>query len=193
MERNSIYHKCAEILGGHAQDVIVRMSSLTPTLGGLTLEAGGRSRRYAEGVKVSFKGRVLAPGQATCDAGGEAPPGWAGHGEAWRALGGYFICAFHVFRVAQDLARHIAVNMGLGPELADTREGVENVIGEFLNIIIGLTSSDWAKKGLEILFDPPEKLGGHLIDPIPPGSEAYHLAIGLRDGQEISVFLNFLF
>jgi CheY-specific phosphatase CheX len=166
------------------------MSSLTPTLGGLTLEAGGQSRQYAEGVKVNFKGRALSLSQGPGEAAGQEAGGSGGVGQA---LGGYFICAFHVFRVAQELARRIAVKMGLGPGLADTREGVENVIGEFLNVIIGLTSSDWAKKGLEILFDPPEKLGGHLIDPIPTGSEAYHLAINLMDGQEISIFLNFLF
>jgi hypothetical protein len=146
------------------------MSSLTSTLGSLTLETGGATRSYAEGVKVSFKGQA--------------------HGEA---LSGYFICAFHVFKTAQSLASYIAVKLGLGPELAVKREGVENVLAELLNIIIGLTSSDWAKHGLEIVFDPPEKLGGHLIDPIPEGSAAYHLTLSLPEKREIAIFLNFLF
>ena len=81
--------------------------------------------------------------------------------------------------------------MDLGPKLALKREGVENVLAELLNIIIGLTSSDWAKLGLEIIFDPPEKLGGHLIDPIPAGSAAYHLTIAFPDKREIAIFLHF--
>ncbi|MDR1871430.1 MAG: hypothetical protein LBS60_05810 [Deltaproteobacteria bacterium] len=165
---NSIYHDCAGILGQHAQDVLTRMSSIAPALGALTYETGSLNRQYAEAVKVSFRGQA---------------------GEA--ATKGYLIWAFHVFKVAQELGRDIAVKMGLEAELAGTREGVENILGETLNIIIGLTSSDWSQKGLDIVFDPPEKLGAHLIDAIPPDQKAFHVTLTLEKGPDISIFLHF--
>ncbi|MDR1086245.1 MAG: chemotaxis protein CheX [Deltaproteobacteria bacterium] len=171
METSSIYHKCAEILGQHAQDVMVRMSSVAHPGESLKLETKSLKRRYAEGVKVSFRG--LSPDN--------------------KPIAGFFICAFHLYNAARDLARDIAVKMGLGPELSDTREGVENVLGEFLNIIIGLTCSDWTKEGLDINFDPPEKLGGHRIEPVSQEALAYHLTLKMTGAREISIFLNFLF
>ncbi|MDR1607612.1 MAG: chemotaxis protein CheX [Deltaproteobacteria bacterium] len=169
MDKISIYRQSAEVLGRHALDVIARMSSLEGSLGGLWREDGLKARRYVEAVRVNFQGTVAA-----------------------KPVKGFFICAFHVFQVAQELAQAIALKMGLSREMAQDREGVENVLGELLNIIIGLTCPDWAKIGLEIDFDPPEKLGGHHIEPMAEGARAYHLSINLPESREISIFVNFI-
>ncbi|MDR1394954.1 MAG: chemotaxis protein CheX [Deltaproteobacteria bacterium] len=161
----TITQRCARVLGRHARDVLAKMSSITDLAEELTLETARRNTSYSEAVKVSFRGK-------------------SPHGP----VDGFFICAFHSYRLAEDLARDIAVRMGLGPELADTREGVDNVLAELLNIIIGLTSADWIKIGLDISFDPPEKLGGHQIQPIALGAAVYLLTLKLDPQREISLF-----
>jgi CheY-specific phosphatase CheX len=149
---------------------MAKMSTLTPRLDALVRAEVQRGHSFVEGVKVNFRGRAQG-----------------------RLTRGFFICAFDAFPVAQSLARNIAVKLGLGQDLAANREGVENVLAEFLNIIIGLTCSDWAKNGLEIDFDPPRRLGTHDLDPAPPGTEAYHLTLKLPDNREIAIFLSFQF
>jgi hypothetical protein len=146
------------------------MSSLSAVAGGLAREANLADGQYVEGARVDFKGQIQG-----------------------RPVGGFLICAFHVFQVAQDLARAIAVKMGLDPEMASHRQGVENVLAEFLNIIIGLTCSDWAKFGLDIVFDPPEKLVAHYLAPVAKEDEAYHMTFKLSGGdRRIDFFLRFL-
>ena len=157
--------RLAETLGRHASGVFKTMSGLTPA--GLAISEAGPSEGplHPMGVRVDFKGRD-------------------GSGTPWS---GFFICAFATMEAARDIAG--AISAKLGVDSADDPAGVDNVLGEYLNIVIGLTCSDWAKGGLETEFDPPRRLEARPDSGAGPGSRCFHLTMTLDGHPSISLFL----
>jgi hypothetical protein len=157
--------RLAEVLGRHASEVFKAMSGLEP-LGPEIAEAGpGAGPLHPMGARVDFHGR---------DASG-AP--WSG----------FFVCAFATLAAARDVASAIAAKLGV--EVADDPEGVDGVLGEYLNIVIGLTCSDWAVGGLETVFDPPLPLAATTDGGVPPRSRSFHLAMAIEGHPSMSLFL----
>ncbi|MDR2442378.1 MAG: hypothetical protein LBE31_02520 [Deltaproteobacteria bacterium] len=163
-----MYHRLAEILGRHAAGVFKTMSGLEPDRLEIVEALQTDGPRYPVGVRVDF----------------------LGNNQANRKVSGFFICAFETFDAAKDIAVVIAKKMGVLDSLSgDDLEGVDNVLGEFLNIIIGLTCSDWSDHGLTTEFDPPEKLVLCPEVENPLGSRGFHLTMTAIDHPPISFFL----
>jgi CheY-specific phosphatase CheX len=165
-----MYHRYAEILGKHASDVFKSMSGLTPTKINVFPTGVFQKITYPLGVRVDF----------------------SGSSDLGHLVTGFFICAFDSFEAASEIAKSIAVHLGLEAQIAEQKEGVDNVVAEFLNIVIGLTCSDWAESGLRIDFNPPEKLVEHHIHPVSKEAMAFHLIIETSDSLKVSIFLNFM-
>jgi hypothetical protein len=125
---------------------------------------------YPLGVRVNFSGREANIG----------------------SFNGFFVCAFETVNSAGDIASAIARKMGLLPPSSDDIIGIDNVLGEFLNIVIGLTCSDWSEHGLEAEFDPPLNLSKHDQKETLVSAGAYHLTMTTDQHPPVSIFLVFL-
>jgi hypothetical protein len=105
---------------------------------------------------------------------------------------GFFLCAFETVEAARDIAAVIASKLGVEGCLDSTIESVDNILGEFLNIVIGLTCSDWADRGLVTEFTPPRKLAQWQSLDFVAGEIAFHLSLKTISHPDVSVFLVFL-
>jgi hypothetical protein len=166
----TVYHRWAEILGQHAAKVFQIMSGLFPeSLEIVEADIDG-GPRYPLGVRVDFKGRD--------------------QGE--KTVKGFFVCAFDTIESAGDIASAIAIKLGLAPPPPGDATDIDNVLGEFLNIVIGLTCSAWAEHGLTTEFDPPQTLSMHDKDATLVWTKAYHLTMSIENHPAVSIFLVFL-
>jgi hypothetical protein len=102
---------------------------------------------------------------------------------------GYFICAFETMAAALAFARDIASYLGLSA--ADAIGEADSYVGEFLNVVIGLTCSAWADHGLRVEFFPPEKLKEHAIDRQPDAGYRFQVAIRCEGRYQATLFLYF--
>ncbi|MDR2367811.1 MAG: hypothetical protein LBF58_06850 [Deltaproteobacteria bacterium] len=164
-----MYQRWAEILGNHAAKVFYIMSGLRPDRMEIAEADIGGGPRYPLGVRVDF----------------------SGHDSAGRPVGGFFVCAFDTTESAADIASTIAIKLGLAPPPPGDSTDIDNVLGEFLNIVIGLTCSDWAEHGLTTEFDPPQALSMHGKTAMAR-SKAYHLTMATDYHPTVSIFLVFL-
>jgi hypothetical protein len=146
------------------------MSGLAPDRLEISEADESEGPRFPLGVRVDFKGTT----------------------DSKKPLAGFFVCAFENSRAAGDIAAAIAAKLGVGFSLDAEQTGVENVLGEFLNVVIGLTCSDWAEHGLTTEFDPPQPLIVHEGDRKPSGSECYHLTLSAAGHPPVTIFLVFL-
>lgn len=164
-----MYHRLAEILGHHAAKVFQIMSGLNPDRLEIVEADINGGPRYPLGVRVNFSGR---------DRGGSSQQG-------------FFVCAFETIESARDIASVIAIKLGLSPPPPTDKAGIDNVLGEFLNIIIGLTCSDWAEHGLVTEFDPPMNLSKHERKNPVVLTKAFHLTMTTGEHPPVSIFLVF--
>ncbi|MCE5281656.1 MAG: response regulator [Deltaproteobacteria bacterium] len=72
-------------------------------------------------------------------------------------LQGRFILGFTDEHMAVLVASAIATNSGL-PPVTEAGEIASDILGEFINIIIGNAITDWDKVGLKVKFQPPISL-----------------------------------
>jgi hypothetical protein len=165
-----VYHRWAEILGHHAAKVFQIMSGLSPDRLEIVEAGASGGPRYPLGARVDFSGENAV-------------------GDPVR---GYFVCAFETVDSAGDIASAIAIKMGLDPPERGDANGIDNVLAEFLNIVIGLTCSDWAEHGLVTEFDPPQSLSIHGRDHALGWDKAYHLTMTVTQHPTVSIFLVFL-
>jgi hypothetical protein len=163
-----VRRRLAEILGRHAVGVLKTMSGLE-ALSLVIDEADHEGPRHPMGAKVGFHGLA----------------------REGRPFSGVLVCAFATAEAALEVATAIASRLGVADAVTGTVESVDDVLGEFLNIIIGLTCPDWLELGLETEFDPPERLRDLSGDALAPRSEAFHLTLGLSGDREISFHLVF--
>ena len=165
-----MYHRWAEILGHHAAKVFQIMSGLFPDRLEIVEADVHGGPRYPLGVRVDF----------------------AGHKDSDKPVRGYFVCAFDTIESAWDIASAIAIKLGLAPPPPGDVTDIDNVLGEFLNIVIGLTCSDWAEHGLVTEFDPPQTLSMHDKSGTLDWDKAYHLTLTVELHPTVSIFLVFL-
>ncbi|MDR2302036.1 MAG: hypothetical protein LBF38_08370 [Deltaproteobacteria bacterium] len=165
-----MYHRWAEILGHHAAKVFQIMSGLFPERLEIVEADIDGGPRYPLGVRVDFSGR----------------------NDSDNAVRGFFVCAFDAIESAADIASAIAIKLGLAPPPPGDATDIDNVLGEFLNIVIGLTCSAWAEHGLVTEFDPPQTLSTHKKDASLVWAKAYHLTMTIENHPAVSIFLVFL-
>jgi hypothetical protein len=164
-----VFHRLAEILGRHAATVFKTMSGLEPDRLEIIEAEENEGPRYPLGVKVDFHSLKDRPEE----------------------LAGFFVCAFKTSEAAKEIASVIAGKLGLSGALAKSERGVDDILGEFLNIVIGLTCSDWADHGLITEFEPPQPLINCQFDSFPPLAKAYHLTMSSLGHPDVSIFLVF--
>ena len=165
-----MHQHLAEILGQHAAGVFKSMSGLAPDRLEIVEAKRSEGPRRPMGVRVDFRGKDRS----------ESP--WAG----------FFICAFDTLEAASDIARAIADKLGVAEAVDGSVDSVDNVLGEFLNIVIGLTCSDWTDRGLETKFDPPAQLAASPGAACPEAAKAFHLTMSIAGHPPVSFFLVFL-
>ena len=66
----------------------------------------------------------------------------------------------------------------------DTPTGPENILSEFLNIIIGLTASEWAEHGFDLTFSSPLNYSG--VGPSEKLEEDHSFRIMMSGGNGMS-------
>ncbi|MDR1656812.1 MAG: hypothetical protein LBT47_04545 [Deltaproteobacteria bacterium] len=162
-----MYHRFAEILGRHAADVFKTMSGLQPDRLEIVEALPDDGPRYPMGVRVYFRGSDQSGFLCT----------------------GFFICAFETLEAAGDIAKTIAVKLGVEDTFSETLEGIDSVLGEFLNIVIGLTCSDWSDQGLVTEFNPPEPLVRYPQVTISNDGLAFHLTMFSEGHPSVTFFL----
>jgi len=74
-----------------------------------------------------------------------------------KRMEGRFILGFTDDAMAVLVASSIATNMGL-PPVTEMGEVASDILGEFINIIMGNTISEWDKLGFRVKFGPPVSL-----------------------------------
>jgi hypothetical protein len=165
-----VYQRWAELLGHRASKVFRLMSGLSPDSLEIVEADINSGPRYPLGVRVNFYGRD----------------------QEGLGVSGFFVCAFESVESAGDIASAIAAKMGLSPPAASDVTGIDNVLGEFLNTVIGLTCSEWADHGLTTEFDPPLALSRHESEKALACSKAFHLTMATDKHSTVSIFLVFL-
>jgi hypothetical protein len=164
-----MYDKCSQALASHAAAVFATMTRRAPTRVDVRPEGvGAPCLRFPLGERVDFKGEAV-------------------HGSKVK---GYFICAFDAMDSAVCFARDVAVYLGL--PASSSKAETDNFVGEFLNVVIGLTCSAWADHGLRVDFSPPERLQEHTIDQPPLPGHCYRVTIEAEGLYSATLFLNFL-
>ncbi|MDR1042172.1 MAG: hypothetical protein LBR80_18790 [Deltaproteobacteria bacterium] len=164
-----MYEKCSQALASHAAAVFTTMTRKAPASVMVRPEVTGTSLlRFTLGERVDFRGE-------------------AEHGSKVK---GFFICAFDAMDSAVLFARDVAVYLGL--PASTSKAETDNYVGEFLNVVIGLTCSAWSDHGLRVDFSPPERLQEHTIDSAPLPGHCFRVTIVSECGYTATLFLNFL-
>jgi CheY-specific phosphatase CheX len=163
-----MYDKCFNSLADHATSVFATMTGHKPVLSGVKLDGGSDALpSFTLGERVDFKG--------------EKSDG--------RKIEGYFICAFKTMAAAKRFASDIAAYLGLTGAKAGTE--TDSYVGEFLNVVIGLTLSTWADHGFTVEFNPPKKFQEHVVDPKANPGHFFHLLITAEGCYQTSIFVHF--
>jgi hypothetical protein len=113
-----------------------------------------------------------------------------GKEDSGASVTGYFICAFETLISALAFAQDIASYLGLAS--SEPKSETDSFVGEFLNVVIGLTCSTWADHGLRVDFNPPERLQAHAIDKYPTEGHFFQVSIRVEGFYQTTIFLHFL-
>ncbi|MDR2198814.1 MAG: hypothetical protein LBR53_05060 [Deltaproteobacteria bacterium] len=163
-----MYDKCSKSLAIHAAEVFATMTGHKPTLRGTKLtDHDSLMPNYTLGERVDFQGKSADGGKVE----------------------GYFICAFETMVSARLFAKDIASYLGLSA--VDANNETDSFVGEFLNVVIGLTCSAWADHGFRVEFNPPQILKEHVIDTGTKPGVFYLLVISAEGFYQTSIFLHF--
>jgi hypothetical protein len=164
-----MYKKCSKSLASHAADVFKTMTGHIPTKIEISAnDQPGTQMHYTIGVRVNFQGVEIAQGQA---------------------VKGFFICAFETLDLAFSFAGDISKYLGL--TAINSVSEIDNYVGEFLNVVIGLTCSTWAEHGLIVEFYPPEQLKEHTIEINPSSGHFFQVAIFAENFYKTTLFVHF--
>ncbi|MCB2186006.1 MAG: response regulator [Deltaproteobacteria bacterium] len=96
---------------------------------------------------------------------------------------GHFVLGFSDLPMALTVASAISRQMGLG-RLTELDAIAVDVLGEFMNTVVGRTISTWDRMGMPVAFGPPSPLQQAEIRPVPGyQSETYLLILDLPAGS----------
>ncbi len=98
---------------------------------------------------------------------------------------GHFILGFPDEKMALSVASSVAKNMGL-PALDSLDETALDVLGEFVNTVVGRTISTWDRMGMPVLFGPPSPLQeAQLSQTVGFKFETYQIILQLAFSQVV--------
>lgn len=158
----------AEILGKRAAEVVRRTSDLPPTGVAVT----GRIAAPPEcelAVRIDFRGTMT----------GGAP------------VSGYVLCGSVRHEQSRPLLAAMARHFGLSGSWADSAQGAADILGEFLNIIVGLAAADWGEHGFEMDFSTPENVSGRPPSAFGPDDHPFHIVVTTEGGAEVHLLAVF--
>jgi len=161
----------AQILGRHTTDILGWITNSGPDDIRFSIQPWEEDRPVCElAVSIDFEGFLA---------------------EGGRQVGGYLVCGAVRSAEIQLLLGAVAVYLGLEPAVQKTEAGPQNILNEFLNIIIGLTSADWSAHGFEMNFSPPQVLSGRALPPSASGDKAFHLSATSQAGVQVDIMVVF--
>jgi len=96
---------------------------------------------------------------------------------------GLFVLGFVKERTSMLVASAVMKKMGLPPPVAFNTDAVD-ALGEYMNTVVGLTTSSWDKEGLPIVFGPPTLMTQAQIQKMREyGQENYTITLSLSLGK----------
>ena len=159
----------ARILGQHAADILSQMTNSKPGV----IEVGrlipqGTSYELAAGI--DFTGALAEEGSAQ---------------------GGRLICGAVKKADIEPLLAAVVQRLGLNRDILDTPNGPQDLLNEFLNIIIGLTGADWAVHGYDMDFSPPRVLNSLSLPTPESGDQAFYIKVFTEAGPQVDIAVVF--
>jgi hypothetical protein len=159
----------AKILGQHTANILTNITDCGPfNVLLIDLPRGKSARELA--VSIDFDGLLL---------------------DSRKPVSGYMICgAVHRGDIWPLLA-HIASHLGLDTSILETETGPQDILDEFLNIVIGLAGADWAEHGFEMNFSTPQPMSGQTLPLLQPDDRAFHLVASGPTGLQVDLMVVF--
>lgn len=111
--------------------------------------------------------------------------------EGLKKVNGYVICGAASYADVRPLLTDIADHLGLEASILETESGPQNILKEFLNIVIGLTGAEWAENGFDIDFSTPDIISGRVLPPIGSGDHSFHLVASSPAGIRVDILVVF--
>jgi len=111
--------------------------------------------------------------------------------EMRRKVGGYLVCGLASLADSRPLLRHVAAYLGVEAAVLETKHGPQNILNEFMNIVIGLTEANWTEQGFEINFSTPRNLSGHIYHQPSPKEQSFRLAVSAETGPRADILVVF--
>jgi len=161
----------AKIVGQHTANILTSITDCGPfniLLSDLPRGRGSSVRELA--VIIEFKG-VLT--------------------ERREEVNGYMACGGVHRSDVWPLLGYIVNHLGLDMSILETETGPQDILDEFLNIVIGVAGADWAEHGFEMDFTTPHPLSGRTLPPLKPDDEAYHLVVSGPTGLQVDIMVVF--
>jgi hypothetical protein len=161
----------AKIVGQHTANILTSITDCGPfniLLSDLPRGRGSSVRELA--VIIEFKG-VLTDRQ--------------------EEVNGYMACGGVHRSDVWPLLAYIAGHLGLDMSILETETGPQDILDEFLNIVIGVAGADWAEHGFEMDFTTPHPLSGRTLPPFKPDDEAFHLVVSGPTGLQVDIMVVF--
>ena len=106
-----------------------------------------------------------------------------------KVLKGNFILGFNP-EIVVPLASSISENMGLEP-VTQFDESAQDILGEFLNTVVGRTVSEWDRLGLPVRFDPPKMVKDSAMNSYTFGTSGYHMIVLTLAVSHVVLRVNF--
>jgi CheY-specific phosphatase CheX len=159
----------AKIVGQHTANILTSITDCGPFNILLSELPRGMSARELA-VSIEFKG-VLTDRQ--------------------EEVNGYMVCGGVHRSDVWPLLAYIVSHLGLDMSILETETGPQDILDEFLNIVIGVAGADWAEHGFEMDFTTPHPLSGHTLPLLKPDDEAYHLVVSGPTGLQVDIMVVF--
>ncbi|MDR2935580.1 MAG: hypothetical protein LBV70_06885 [Candidatus Adiutrix sp.] len=125
---------------------------------------------YELAVRIDFEGRLT---------------------ETRQKVYGYLICGLASFADSRPLLTDVAAYLGVGAAVLETKTGPQDILNEFINIVIGLAEANWTEHGFEISFSTPISLSGRIYPPPSPHDQAFRLAVSAETGPRADILVVF--
>lgn len=98
-------------------------------------------------------------------------------------ISGVFVLGFESLEAAIEVAGYLAAKLGLPKPLTVDADTID-LIGEFMNVVVGRTISEWDRQGTPVVFGPPGALQHATIkDQHGFRNESYELVLKLALSQ----------
>jgi len=111
--------------------------------------------------------------------------------DAGKKVSGRMTCGSIRFTDIRPLLTGIAAHLGLEEAILETETGPQNILNEFLNIVIGQTGADWAEHGFEMNFSTPCALSGQSLPILNPDDQAFHVVVSDLAGIQVDIVVVF--